>query len=119
MNASDPRNIFVNNREDYQDGQKTENKQSKQQTNTQNAQESNQTNNYQQRLEQMQRLAEKYRKEGESQLVQDIVNNVLQQKAKGELTNQQLTAFANRVSPLLNTEQKQRLDGLMQELLKL
>ncbi len=67
----------------------------------------------------MKRLAAKYQREGEGQLVRDIVNNVIEQKAAGKLTNQQLIAFANRVAPLLNTDQKQRLSELVEQLVKL
>lgn len=114
MNANDPRNIFVNNRENYEEPQKNAEK-----TETETRQTQSQSSNYEQRLNEMKRLAEKYQKEGENQLVKDIVNSVLEQKAKGQLTNEQLLTFTQRVSPLLNAEQKQRLDGLMQELLKL
>ena len=67
----------------------------------------------------MKRLASKYEREGEGQLVKDIVNNVIEQKARGNLTNEQLIAFAKRVTPLLNAEQRSRLNGLLEELLKL
>ena len=67
----------------------------------------------------MKALAAKYQREGEGQLVKDIVNSVLEQKAMGKLTNEQLVEFANRVSPLLNAEQKSRLGALLEQLLKL
>ena len=67
----------------------------------------------------MKRLASKYEREGEGQLVKDIVNNVIEQKARGTLSNEQLIAFAKRISPLLNSEQRSRLEGLLEELLKL
>ena len=67
----------------------------------------------------MKRLAAKYQHEGEGQLVKDIINNVIEQKAAGKLSNEQLVQFANRVAPLLNGEQKQRLSELLSQLLKL
>ena len=67
----------------------------------------------------MKRLAAKYQREGEGQLVKDIINNVIEQKAAGKLSNEQLVQFANRVVPLLNGEQKQRLSELLSQLLKL
>lgn len=73
---------------------------------------------YETRVAEMKRLAAKYQREGEGQLVKDIVNNVIEQKAAGKLTNQQLIAFANRVAPLLNADQKQRLSELVEQLLK-
>lgn len=74
---------------------------------------------YETRVAEMKRLAAKYQREGEGQLVKDIVNNVIEQKAAGKLTNQQLIAFANRVAPLLNADQKQRLSELVEQLLNL
>lgn len=105
----DPRNIFFNQRMQYDD---TANKQST--TNTTDSSDS-----YQQKLDEMKKLAAKYQREGEGQLVKDILNNVLEQKAAGKLTNEQLLQFAKRISPLLNVEQKERLDSLVQQLLKL
>ena len=67
----------------------------------------------------MKKLAEKYQREGEGQLVKDIVNSVIEQKAAGKLSNEQLVAFAKRVSPLINAEQKQRRNGLLEQLLQL
>ena len=110
-NDQDPRNIFVNQRQEY----------SEKQTNT-SAQQSSQSNaqsEYEKKVEEMKRLAAKYEREGEGQLVKDIVNNVIEQKARGTLSNEQLVAFAKRISPLLNSEQRSRLEGLVEQLLKL
>ena len=67
----------------------------------------------------MKRLAAKYEREGEGQLVKDILDNVLEQKAAGKLSNEQLLTFAKRVSPLLNADQRGRLNALVEQLLKL
>ncbi len=64
-------------------------------------------------------LASKYQKEGEGQLVKDIIANVVDQKARGLLTNGQLQEFARRVTPMLNPEQKERLGALLQQLIQL
>lgn len=105
----DPRNIFFNQRMQYDDTAKNQSK----------ANSTDSSDNYQQKLDEMKKLAAKYQREGEGQLVKDILNNVLEQKAAGNLTNEQLLQFANRISPLLNAEQKSRLDELVQQLLKL
>ena len=115
-NNQDPRNIFVNQRQTYADPQgnasarPVQEKPNEQRT---------ATDDYASKVEEMKRLAAKYEREGEGQLVRDIVNNVIEQKARGNLTNEQLIAFAKRVSPLLNAEQRLRLEGLLQELLKI
>ena len=121
LNEQDPRNIFVNQRQGYSEKQPTSEqrfetpKEQQQNSTTQGSQQ----DEYTKRVEEMKRLAAKYEREGEGQLVKDIVNNVIEQKARGQLSNEQLIAFAKRVSPLLNAEQRGRLEGLLEQLLKL
>lgn len=120
---NDPRNIFVNQRNEYNERTSAQEKPASPQTNgSQRQNETRQKNNqsdYQSKVEEMKRLAAKYEREGEGQLVRDIVNNVIEQKARGQLSNEQLSAFANRIRPLLNAEQRARLDGLVEQLLKI
>lgn len=125
-NNQDPRNIFVQQREQYVERQTVTEQDSQQQpkatpknTEQRKAQSTSNQDDYASRVEEMKRLAAKYEREGEGQLVRDIVTNVIEQKARGNLTNDQLIAFAKRVSPLLNSEQRTRLNGLLEELLKL
>ena len=123
-NNNDPRNIFVNQRQEYSERQHaTDATNQSEATNTgANSTQQGGTNpqsEYERRVEEMKRLAAKYEREGEGQLVKDIVNNVIEQKARGTLSNEQLIAFAKRISPLLNSEQRSRLEGLVEQLLKL
>lgn len=117
-NNQDPRNIFVNQREQYSEQSSTSEQPRREQTTAKQTKTDPQAE-YADKVEEMKRLAAKYEREGEGQLVRDIVSNVIEQKARGNLTNDQLVAFAKRVSPLLNTEQRNRLNGLLEELLKL
>ena len=124
-NEQDPRNIFVNQRQQYNEKQSPNDTSNG--TNTantansasQNAQQGSAQSQYEQKVAEMKRLAAKYEREGEGQLVKDIVNNVIEQKARGTLSNEQLVAFAKRISPLLNAEQRSRLEGLVEQLIKL
>ena len=116
MTNNDPRNIFVNQRQGYTEPTDIP-KQPQHQTTTQAS--PSQQDEYTRRVEEMKRLAAKYEREGEGQLVKDIVNNVIEQKARGQLSNEQLLTFAKRVAPMLNTEQRSRLEGLLEQLLKL
>ena len=124
-NDQDPRNIFVNQRQQYSETQRpsdTSNGANSANTGNSaphNAQQSSAQSDYEQKVAEMKRLAAKYEREGEGQLVKDIVNNVIEQKARGTLSNEQLVAFAKRISPLLNAEQRSRLEGLVEQLLKL
>ena len=123
-NEQDPRNIFVNQRNEYSEKQRPT--ETVKQTATSNTGSTtsqqgapNPQSEYEKKVEEMKRLAAKYEREGEGQLVKDIVNNVIEQKARGTLSNEQLIAFAKRISPLLNAEQRSRLEGLVEQLLKL
>ena len=117
----DPRNIFVNQRQEYSEKQHPSDTADKTaQSNTgATAGQPNAQSEYERKVEEMKRLAAKYEREGEGQLVKDIVNNVIEQKARGTLSNEQLITFAKRISPLLNSEQRGRLEGLVEQLLKL
>ena len=121
----DPRNIFVNQRNEYSEKQRpTDTPNGTNSANggnsaSQNGTQTNAQSEYERRVEEMKRLAAKYEREGEGQLVKDIVNNVIEQKARGTLSNDQLIAFAKRIAPLLNSEQRARLEGLVEQLLKL
>ena len=123
-NEQDPRNIFVNQRQEYSErqhptGSGNQTSGSAGATASQESAQSNPQSEYERRVDEMKRLAAKYEREGEGQLVKDIVNNVIEQKARGTLSNEQLIAFAKRISPLLNSEQRSRLEGLVEQLLKL
>lgn len=118
-NNQDPRNIFVNQRQQYTEPQTDAKETSRKEETTSKQTASKVQDAYADKVEEMKRLAAKYEREGEGQLVKDIVANVIEQKARGNLTNEQLLAFAKRVGPLLNAEQRERLNGLLEELLKL
>lgn len=126
----DPRNIFVTQRQNY--AQPPESKGHNQQPTEQSGAPKQPTSgaqtttpsadaqsDYEQKVAEMKRLAEKYQREGEGQLVKDILNTVIEQKARGQLTNDQLVTFAKRISPMLNADQRERLNQLVEQLLKL
>lgn len=60
-----------------------------------------------------------YDKHGEDKLIKDIFSNVAQQKKQGKLTNEQIRQFVKNVSPMLNQKQKDKLNGLVEDLLKM
>ena len=130
----DPRNIFFNQRQEYAESKTSAQNVSNQTVNGGNFGANNgqtdknggstanngaKNSDYEEKVRQMKQLAAKYEREGEGQLVKDILNNVIEQKAAGTLSNDQLIAFCKRISPLLNAEQRTRLNGLLQELLKI
>lgn len=135
----DPRNIFVSQRQGYQQAgapqQQPPSGQNQQQPGqggtpktstappngqpTGGATSTATQSDYAEKVAEMKRLAEKYQREGEGQLVKDILNTVIEQKARGQLTNDQLVTFAKRVSPMLNADQRERLNQLVEQLIKL
>ena len=118
MRSDDPRNIFYNQRQSDKQTEQQDKTEQKTTPKTDGSTPSSEKS-YEERLAEMKRLAEKYEREGEGQLVKDILDNVLEQKASGKLSNEQLVAFAKRITPLLNAEQRARLNGLVEQLLKL
>ena len=118
QHSDDPRNIFYNQRQEYA-GKSQRQDPPKQTVNGGNTQQGGTNSDYEEKVRQMQQLAAKYEREGEGQLVKDILNNVIHQKAAGTLSNDQLIAFGKRISPLLNAEQRTRLNALLEELLKI
>ncbi|HRX14588.1 MAG TPA: hypothetical protein P5087_06215 [Eubacteriales bacterium] len=70
-------------------------------------------------FEKIKKIADYYGEKGESQLVKDIFSSVVKQKTDGSLSNEQLKAFAKQLSPLLNEEQRGRLNELIKQLLDL
>lgn len=119
QHSDDPRNIFYNQRQQYNEEAAESSAKPQDASKEQSAGgKGNSANSYDEKLAEMKKLAAKYEREGEGQLVKDIVNSVIEQKAAGNLTNEQLVAFAKRISPLLNAEQRSRLNGLVEQLLK-
>lgn len=72
-----------------------------------------------QQMQFISQLINYYDKNGEDKLIKDIFSNVASQKKQGKLTNEQIRQFVKNVSPMLNAKQKEKLDGLVEELLKM
>lgn len=72
----------------------------------------------QQQMKFIMQMLNYYDKNGENKLVQDIFKNVSEQKKQGKLTNEQIFQFVKNVSPMLNQNQKNKLDQLVQKLTK-
>ncbi|MDD3831455.1 MAG: hypothetical protein PHW00_02225 [Clostridia bacterium] len=69
-------------------------------------------------IEQITNTAKYYQEKGENELVKDIFATVMRQKKDGSLTNAQLQEFVKKVSPILNAQQRERLNSLIEQLLK-
>lgn len=72
-----------------------------------------------QQIEFFTKLVNYYDKNGEDKLIKDIFENVASQKRQGKLSNEQIRQFVKNVSPMLNQKQKEKLNGLVEDLLKI
>ena len=59
------------------------------------------------------KTAEAYSGKSDSELLGDIFRMASEQKANGSLNDEKLRAFANSVAPMLNEDQKARLNGVL------
>lgn len=57
--------------------------------------------------------AEEYAAKSDDELLKEIMKTASQGKANGTLNEEQLKAFAQSVSPMLNEEQKARLKNVL------
>lgn len=64
------------------------------------------------------KTAEKYGKKSDEELLNDILSLANQERSKGALSDESLNAFARKLSPMLNEEQRQRLDQVLNLLKK-
>lgn len=79
----------------------------------------NKTISQSEQIEKLKNMASYYEEKGENQLVKDIFSNVISQKTNGTLNNEQIKMFAQKISPLLNPTQRDRLNELIAKLLEL
>ena len=100
-NNNDPRNMFFDQRRDFNPKEKTEN---------------NAVPPTAQQINYIKNLAKYYEGKGEEQLIKDIYNNVKAQKESGKLTNAQIEQFAKTVSPMLSPAQREKLNELVIQL---
>ena len=61
----------------------------------------------------LRKTAEDYAKKSDSDLLSDIFKMAKEQKANGSLSDEKLSAFAQSVSPMLNDEQRKRMQDLL------
>lgn len=62
-------------------------------------------------------IASKYDGQNQDKLISDIIKNVVQQKSNGTLNNQQILDFQKKLSPMLSSDQRQRLSEIVEQIL--
>ena len=60
------------------------------------------------------KTAEEYAKKSDSELLGEILKTASQGKQNGTLDKAQIESFVKRVSPMLNEEQRQRLNSVVE-----
>lgn len=66
--------------------------------------------------EQMERINE-YSKKSESELMAELIQMAVKGKADGTITDKSITEFRDKLYPLLNEEQRERLDNILSNIL--
>ena len=64
-------------------------------------------------------LLRKYQSSGGDKLLEDIFESVAKEKLAGRLSNGQILSFVKTVSPMLSADQRQKLNGLAEQLTKI
>ena len=67
-------------------------------------------------FEAMKNTAAKYRGRSEDELMRELKQTVQKDKAAGTLTDKKMENFQNKISPMLNEQQRKKLDKIMKEL---
>ena len=67
-------------------------------------------------FEAMKNTAAKYRGRSEDELMRELKQTVQKDKAAGTLTDKKMENFQKKISPMLNEQQRKKLDKIMKEL---
>ncbi len=67
-------------------------------------------------FEAMKNTAAKYRGRSEDELMRELKQTVQKDKAVGTLTDKKMENFQKKISPMLNDQQRKKLDKIMKEL---
>jgi DNA-binding transcriptional regulator YbjK len=74
------------------------------------------TGNEMQNINQMADMAKQYEGKSETELTNELLKVTEQSRKDGTLNNEMLETFYRSMSPMMNAEQKSKLDGLMKML---
>ena len=91
-------------------------KNSSQQKNRQNVTENNLNASQKQQFDTLKSMAKNYEGKSENEILGEIKKTVSQGKKDGSLTDKKINDIANQISPMLNKEQKAKLDFLLKSL---
>ena len=64
-------------------------------------------------VKKIENIAKKYQGRSEQDIMSEIFKLAQQEKAKGNLSNSKINRFANALMPMLNAEQREKLESLL------
>lgn len=77
--------------------------------------EKNLTPEQKRQFEAMKNTAAKYRGKSEEELMRELKQTVQKDKASGTLTDKKMENFQKKISPMLNEQQRKKLEKIMKE----
>jgi hypothetical protein len=83
-----------------------------------NVSENNLNDSQKAQLDKLKGMAKKYEGKSENEIYNDLSRAVKKGKSDGTLTDEKINGIAQTIAPMLNAEQKQKLDKLMSSLKK-
>ena len=69
-------------------------------------------------LERLKSMAKKYEGKSEGEIYRDLSQAVEKGKKDGTITNEKMSGIASQIAPMLNNEQRKKLESLMNSLKK-
>ena len=78
--------------------------------------EKNLTPEQKRQFEAMKNTAAKYRGKSEEELMRELKQTVQKDKASGTLTDKKMENFQKKISPMLNEQQRKKLEKIIKEL---
>lgn len=86
--------------------------------NTANVNENNLNNEQKQQLNKLKGMAKQYEGKSDTEILKDLSRAVEKGKKDGSLTNEKIDNIASTIAPMLNREQKAKLQKLMNTIKK-
>ena len=80
------------------------------------AKNDNNANNEQEAKEKFENMYDKYQNKNQNEIQNELIRMVAENKANGNLTNDDLDNFYNSMSGMLDKQQKENLKNLIEEL---
>lgn len=71
-----------------------------------------------QQMQQLKKYADRYKNKSEGEIMQEIGAMAAKSKASGKLTDQQIDSFKSKLAPMLDAEQRKKLENIVNQIKK-